>query len=42
MQGRSLEELDYLFEQTHPVKASLETKNAVIRQDGTVKLEDDV
>lgn len=40
--GRSLEELDWLFEQEKPVKASLEIRNAVIRQDGTVKLEDDV
>jgi hypothetical protein len=40
--GRNLEEMDYLFESNNPVKASLELTTAAVRQDGTVKLVDDV
>ena len=39
--GRSLEELDDLFEANNPVSASLEYKKAVVLQSGAVKLDDD-
>lgn len=35
--GRSLEELDELFEADDPKKASLALKSVVVRRDGTVK-----
>ncbi|KAJ9616676.1 hypothetical protein H2200_000395 [Cladophialophora chaetospira] len=35
--GRSLEELDELFESKNPKKASLEYRDVVVRSDGTVK-----
>ncbi|EXJ53421.1 uncharacterized protein A1O5_13355 [Cladophialophora psammophila CBS 110553] len=35
--GRSLEELDELFEAKNPKKASLEYKHVVIKSDGTIK-----
>jgi hypothetical protein len=39
--GRSLEELDQLFEAENPVKASLEVRHAIVMQDGAVKVADD-
>ena len=38
--GRNLEEIDQIFDSPHPVKASLETKHAIIKEDGTVKMAD--
>jgi hypothetical protein len=35
--GRSLEELDELFESDNPKKASLQYREVVVRSDGTVK-----
>ena len=35
--GRSLEELDELFESPNPKKASLEFHEVVVRRDGTIK-----
>lgn len=35
--GRSLEELDELFESGNPKKASLEYREVVVKSDGTVK-----
>jgi|SRR3569833_501464 len=40
--GRSLEELGQLFEAKNPVKASLETRHALVLEGGTVKVDDDV
>ena len=40
--GRSLEELDQLFEARDPVKESLVMREAVVMQDGAVKTDDEV
>jgi len=35
-QGRTLEELEWVYNQPNPVKASLQATNIVVREDGTV------
>lgn len=42
-QGRTLEELEWVYQQPNPVKASLSLDKVVVQQDGTVteKIEDD-
>lgn len=43
-QGRTLEELEWVYQQPNPVKASLSLDKVVVQNDGTVteKIEDDV
>jgi hypothetical protein len=43
-QGRSLEELEYIYDQKYPVKASLHVDKVVVQADGRVseKVVDDI